>query len=448
MSTDASPSPLAYFGALSDAQLASVAASPSPSLNSLLSSSRAFVSGANSASAATSTPPHVHVIFGNEACDFDSIVSAIVLAWYLRSVHAGSSASHVFVPMLPISREDLALRGEADFALRQAGVDPTLLLFQEDVDLRRISQSHALSVILVDHNQLKASQAWLAPHVAAILDHHEDMRLYPRTHHADLRQIEVVGSCTSLIGEMILARAPCLLSETNFAREIDPTLAPAPIGVLTLLLQTLLLDTNDMSVETKKATPKDVRLHAEYQSRLQHLTHAELKRRRSDISHLTTRQLLRKDVKYGDNVSYPHMVCSVPCGVRGWTDKDADMMKTVATSARDESLKFVVLLTSHTDSAGAFRREITLIVPREKEGEDASGATATPSAALFRALTHSLESATTILDVVPADEALLAPTALAAAAASNVHVRAYTQRNLAGSRKQVAPLLEGLLSKL
>ena len=59
----------------------------------------------------TTTLPQstVNIVMGNEASDADSIISSIAYAWYLTH---RCDQKQLYVPVMNIPKEDLALRGE------------------------------------------------------------------------------------------------------------------------------------------------------------------------------------------------------------------------------------------------------------------------------------------------------------------------------------------------
>jgi len=329
---------------------------------------------ASYAPASAADPPSIdrvrlHVILGNEASDCDSIVCSIVLAWYLTALHPPHTGN-VFVPLMNLSRAELPLRGDVLWALSRAGLEAPLLWCTDEVDWPALRRRASLSAILVDHNNLSAAlEPALAHCVVGVLDHHRDEGLYPLSFERGNRRIQMpTGSCSSLLAEMILQHAPELLSEEALVRaplSTDPRSVPAPLAVATLLHYTLLLDTSCLSESAGKVTPTDARVAEAYQRILQRLSYVELHRRRNDVSLLSTAQLLAKDTKYGESVTYPHFIASIPGSLASWSARDPLILPNIESVARAKNLRFVVLLTSYTDATdvqpdgkGKFKREI------------------------------------------------------------------------------------------
>ena len=223
------------------------------------------------------------LVMGNEACDLDSIACSIA---YSRLLAQNAAADAVVAPLLPIPREDLALRPDAEHALRQAGLldsSPPAsppLLFADEVDLpglRRRLGPRRLRLVLVDHNRLspalEAADPELGLCVAEIIDHHADEGRYAERASAELgtRRVRVVGSCATMVAEEIDARGAALLGPGAHARAHslglsgrppndsadDPRKNVYPTALARLLLGAILLDTANLTPANGRTTPED-----------------------------------------------------------------------------------------------------------------------------------------------------------------------------------------------
>ncbi|XP_027830400.1 exopolyphosphatase PRUNE1 isoform X5 [Ovis aries] len=222
----------------------------------------------------------IHVVLGNEACDLDSMVSALALAFYLAKT---TEAEEVFVPVLNIKRSELPLRGDNVFFLQKIHIPESLLIFRDEIDLHALHQAGQLTLILVDHHVLPKSDAALEEAVAEVLDHRPiDQRHCPPCPVS----VELVGSCATLVAERILQGAPEILDRQTAA----------------LLHGTILLDCVNMDLKIGKATLKD----SHYVEKLEALfpdlpsrndIFDSLQKAKFDVSGLTTEQMLRKDQK-------------------------------------------------------------------------------------------------------------------------------------------------------
>ncbi|CAL9706052.1 unnamed protein product [Knipowitschia caucasica] len=226
----------------------------------------------------------VHVVLGNEACDMDSMVCALVYGYLL---HMSGGGRGVVIPLLNIPAQDFVLRSDSVALLRKSGLSPELLLFRDQVDLRRIRRERGLWLTLVDHNVLADSDSYLEGAVVEVIDHHKLERVVTaETAASCLITVETVGSCATLVTEKLLQRAPELLD----------------LNVATLLYGTILVDCVDLAPEAGKVTPKDSEVVHELETKVQSLPQrselfTELQDQKFNVHGLNSEQMLRKDLK-------------------------------------------------------------------------------------------------------------------------------------------------------
>ncbi|XP_016047383.1 exopolyphosphatase PRUNE1 isoform X2 [Erinaceus europaeus] len=222
----------------------------------------------------------LQVVLGNEACDLDSVVSALALAFYLAKTN---EAEEIFVPVLNIQRSELCLRGDVVFFLQKIGIPESLLIFRDEIDLHALHQAGWLTLILVDHHVLPKNDAALEETVAEVLDHRPiEQRHCPPCPVS----VELVGSCATLVTERILQGAPEILDRQTAA----------------LLHGTIILDCVNMDPKIGKATPKDTKYVEKLEALFPDLPKRNnifdsLQKAKFDVSGLTTEQMLRKDQK-------------------------------------------------------------------------------------------------------------------------------------------------------
>ncbi|XP_066424337.1 exopolyphosphatase PRUNE1 [Molothrus aeneus] len=223
----------------------------------------------------------IHVVMGNEACDLDSTVSALALAYFLAQTTPAPKAA--FVPVLNIPRADFALRTETAFLLRERGIPAASLLFRDEIDLGRLHHAGLLSLTLVDHHVLPGADAALEEAVVEVLDH----RPLERARGPPCQvTVEPVGSCATLVTERILQGPPGVLDRTTAA----------------LLHGTILLDCINLKPAAGKVTPRDVACVSLLEERFPELPARDavfgaLQAAKFDVTGLTTEQMLRKDLK-------------------------------------------------------------------------------------------------------------------------------------------------------
>ncbi|KAF7708860.1 exopolyphosphatase PRUNE1 isoform X1 [Silurus meridionalis] len=219
----------------------------------------------------------LHVVLGNEACDIDSMVSALTFAYFLsKTVDSGKAV----VPMLNIPRAELPLRSDNTFLLRESGLSQDYLLFRDEVDLHSLKN---LTITLVDHNVLPVADRTLENAVVEVIDHHRLDRTLSTSCQVTT---ETVGSCATLITERIVQKAPDLLDQQ----------------VAQLLYGAIITDCVNMAPEAGKVTPKDSQYVILLESRFPKLPprsilFQSLQNAMFDVSGLTTEQMLLKDMK-------------------------------------------------------------------------------------------------------------------------------------------------------
>ncbi|KAK2845219.1 hypothetical protein Q5P01_011878 [Channa striata] len=221
-----------------------------------------------------------HVVLGNEACDVDSMVSALAYAYFLTKT---AQSKMLAIPLLNIAQSDLVLRSDNVFLLRHTNLSPDLLLFRDQLDLRALHRTGRLQLTLVDHNVLPSSDSDLEEAVVEVIDHHllerESSLSCPVT-------LETVGSCATLVTERIIQKAPQIL---------DQQLAQ-------LLYATVVLDCVNMAPAAGKVTPKDSQYAAALEKQFPALPQRgtlfqALQNAKFDVSGLNTEQMLSKDMK-------------------------------------------------------------------------------------------------------------------------------------------------------
>jgi len=290
------------------------------------------------------------------------MASAIAYAWF-ASVAKQSNT----VPLIQTLHPDLPLRAENLYALSISGLgDDSNSPEKLDVlcldDLPGSSPFPSHKFALVDHNRLEPRFAKDNPNatVVSVIDHHKDEELYKDT--ANPRIIKVpTGSCASLVADLINTQ-----SSTEVA--IIPELA-------TLLICSIVIDTNGLKPGGKAEDPDrqamayllprstfvplpapvtDIGPGTDFNAIpvLKDLT-KKLKTRKDDVSHLGTRDLLRRD--YKENTLTPSWakdsqiqvgLASVPTDFKSWIPRDKGFYGAVEGWIKERQLAALVILTS------------------------------------------------------------------------------------------------------
>jgi len=110
------------------------------------------------------------IVTGNEACDLDSVASAIGYAYLANRLAANSGQR--FAAIVQTLRNDLALRPENIASFEDSNIDVNNLITLEDLPQPR-SVLSSLTFAIVDHNVLSPEFGPNAK-VVSVLDHHDE----------------------------------------------------------------------------------------------------------------------------------------------------------------------------------------------------------------------------------------------------------------------------------
>jgi len=217
------------------------------------------------------------IVLGNESADLDSVVSALMMAYYQ---HLTDPLAPIPLPVVNIPRQEMRLRTDILFLMKRLNIDLTKLTFVDEIDLSNPANSQTFSLTLVDHNQLAPHQAHLNNHVTAIIDHHIETGRYDETVKKTIRP---VGSTATLIGYLFIQNHPETLGR-NLARFL---LAP-------ILVDTRLLKDPVKTTPLDQTTAKWLQTKAELNVTV---FYDLLQGKKSMLSHLTAKEILKKDFK-------------------------------------------------------------------------------------------------------------------------------------------------------
>jgi len=357
------------------------------------------------------------VVLGNESCDLDSAVSALVYGYYLQ-FNRGNNVT--VIPVLNISRADFPLRTEVTFLLNEYELLQNSLTFRDEIDLEGLCNDKRLKLHLVDHNRL-FNDPQFEDVVVDIVDHHKDERA-PTAAGTTARclchcRIEMVGSCCTLVAETIFRESPDFLTS-------DAAIVP-------LLLGTILLDTVNLSEQAGRATPKDAemvrRLHALRPHLDLNVIFGNLQNAKFDVSMLATVDLLRKDMKSVHGVSsspslghFSVAVSSIAMHLEKFLRR-VNVEQDMEDFAKKYEYSLIVLMGINTNIKGDVERQL----------------------GVYSTNTGQLDMITSCLHSISLD---LHPLKLPGVKLSNMVV--FVQSNVKASRKQVLPALTEFLKSL
>eukprot|EP01138_Halocafeteria_seosinensis_P000698 gb/GECG01000714.1/.p1 GENE.gb/GECG01000714.1/~~gb/GECG01000714.1/.p1 ORF type:complete len:502 (+),score=57.52 gb/GECG01000714.1/:1-1506(+) len=405
-----------------------------------------------------------HLVVGNQACDADSIISAISYAYVkqIEMIHEGDTNSfiesdvedaaqsfpHIYAPIISCEREDFVLRREATYLLELAGVDTSLLTFLDDVDFKMWESSFCLdstekvqypqaALALVDHNAPEGpfANSWWESATEEIVDHHRDDRKVDHVT-GSARSISFneslgkgVGSTCTLVAEAASKRVP-------FVLEQEPALTK-------ILMGTILLDTVNCSESAGKTTAKDKEVIeklkkaiAPYPGFEPNAVFSELLRQKSDPkfwASLTPRQCLQYDFKRfhaGASGSVAVGISSILKPIEQLLDVSTEdgsvspqTIRSMEEFAAERDLTLVLVMSAVFEPK--MKRQVLLFEP------SFNGPTQ-----FFEAAKNSLEKSET-LQLVPH----------ASVTTQDKRLRVWEQHNTKASRKALAPIVVDAVSQ-
>ncbi|XP_068236710.1 exopolyphosphatase PRUNE1 isoform X2 [Palaemon carinicauda] len=310
------------------------------------------------------------------------------------------------VPSLNIQQEDYPLKTEVSYWLSKHGVTQEHIIFRNELDLAR-EKALDVKLTLVDHNVQAINDKDLEPLVVSILDHHKLERPNPENVRDGIR-IEMVGSCSTLVAEEVLEKLPDILDNTTAS----------------LLYGTIILDTVNLNKEAKRVTAKDIEVCQHLQSRMNFEPNnndifKELTAAKSDVSNLTSEELLRKDVKVVEGCDLKIAIPSIPMSVKRYLEQPG-VSETLKHHCAKHDYAVIVIMG--------------ITITEEKVSRDI--AVYSVNDELKKKVTHHLQSASDgILQLEPMDISVECGLV-------------YIQKNHAASRKVVLPLIREWLCQM
>ncbi|KAJ8704987.1 hypothetical protein PYW08_012307 [Mythimna loreyi] len=316
------------------------------------------------------------LVVGNESCDLDSAVCALVFANFLTwqynkirckvctKAHRGEvdmpRKEDIFVPVLNVDRSDYELKTEVVYYFRSKGINDSNLVFRDDYDFEALLNKSKSKVVLVDHHVLSKKDKFFAPFVTEIIDH-RPLDKSDWIYREDVRStIETVGSCCTLVAQRIKDLSALMAKDVDFFNS-------CPLCI-EMLRATIILDTVNFSTDLNKATPhdKDIMQFLESLMKGNNLEadrqreHDALIAARKNVSNLTPAQLLKKDVKIVGDVLIP----SFPILVKEFLKRPGSL-EAVSEALQKNNCSVALLLGM--DLTEGLQRDTALYSPRTPE---------------------------------------------------------------------------------
>lgn len=268
----------------------------------------------------------VSFVIGNEAMDLDSLVSSLTYAYFLQQKEV--KKSHLVLAVLNLAKTDLSSRKHLLYLLKQLAIPTDHLLFWDELEAKHLP-AVGQYYHLVDHNRLAFQQSHLLPNVKSIIDHHHDNHdNYPNLQY---KLIKTVGSCSTLIWKLFNKNKLKLAGE----------------GWAKLFLAAIYIDTSQLK-NASKTTLQDI--HAS--EALLHLfsgiedLYKNLQKTQKDLSGLSFKQILYRDLKNYKDSKLRYSISSVPTS---WDMqellKDSSNLKALQELCKSKELDFCFVLS-------------------------------------------------------------------------------------------------------
>ncbi|XP_010882947.1 exopolyphosphatase PRUNE1 [Esox lucius] len=344
--------------------------------------------------------PGFRVVLGNEACDVDSMVSAVAYAYFLSVTMVPGKTP---LPVMNIPRREFSLRTDNVFLLRESGLSPDDLVFRDEVDLGALHRAGQLDLTLVDCNMLPWSDRDLEASVVEVIDHH---RLERKPSPSCAVTVETVGSCATLVTECIVQKAPEVLHQQ----------------MALLLYGTIVLDCVNMAPEAGKVTPKDSHYAALLEKRFPDLPprgalFLSLQNAKFDVSGLTTEQMLLKDMKVASGGDVKLAVSVIYMTLEAFLQRQ-NLQQELCEFSNKHSYSLVVAMTiCYNDIKEPFRQ-----------------------LAVYSSNTLYREQVSQALEQARSPSLSLSPMS-----SPYSDIKAYLQGNTLASRKKVLPIIKDFL---
>jgi exopolyphosphatase len=369
------------------------------------------------------------------------------------------------MPVLNIPAADIKLRPEYLALLPYANVEPEILITLDDLppseSLESKLRPENTRWILVDHNALQgALGSTYANRVCGVIDHHEDEHKVPKNTGDEPRIIEKCGSCTSLVTTYCMESWDKISSQgspsgaalvQDDASYIDNNTVFSALWdcqAAKLALASVLIDTNNLQNQAK-VTKHDVDAAKYLEAKIMASTQGskgfnrdqlfqEISDAKQDIGRLKLHDILRKDYKQWLEGSQAIGVSSVVKNIdflvnkavqEGFgTEKSKAFLQATRSFAKNRKLGIFAIMTTSTSANGDFQRELFLLATNAESVQAASKFAANSTTELGLADWHG--------------------------SANGIHHaedgcwwKLWQQHNVQHSRKRVAPLLRGAMSR-
>ncbi|KOX78499.1 Epithelial discoidin domain-containing receptor 1 [Melipona quadrifasciata] len=295
-----------------------------------------FLSASRAAVLNLSAYKRIRIVRGNETCDLDSAVSTLIQAFseYLDGIES-KETDLATIPLMNIPKREYRVKTEVVFFFELHNIPSDLLIFRDEIDLKALMENTKikLEVVLVDHHNLSDEDMYLMDSVVKIIDHRprDERWSWPgREIH-----LESVGSCATLVARNLFDKHPQIIDSQ----------------ISSLLRGPILIDTCNFAKEANRATVVDVEVtnaleKAGSLSLDRDKVFNEIVEAKSDISKLTTDDLLIRDLKITNGIP----IVGLPMLVKDFLDLQESRLEGLGNFAKCRNTTLVILIGLKLDS--------------------------------------------------------------------------------------------------
>lgn len=232
----------------------------------------------------------IRIVLGNQSCDLDSAVCALVQGLFqYYDVQKENRSNVAVIPVMNIFEKEFRVKTEVLYYLKHHKVPLSLLTFRDQIDLHALNVDNKLELVLVDHHTLTDEDSSLADSVVEIIDHRPQDAAWNWT--GKRINLQTVGSCATLVAKTVLEKHPNLIDSQ----------------ISNLLRGPILVDTCNFSREADRATPTDFEVIQSLEEvgsldTERDVVYREILSAKTDISGLTPGDLMIKDLKVVNGV--------------------------------------------------------------------------------------------------------------------------------------------------
>lgn len=294
----------------------------------------------------------LHAVIGQDVADVGSVASTIMYAFYL---HESLNDSQLCtVPIINMKSTDLNMHAEVKWLLGSCQIDPSSLIFIDEIDLTYYDLFGSLKLVLLNGHKIPTKLEAIKEALVEIFNCKQANSLYPQVDNVTIGQD---CSCCTLIAEKFALASPENLAGQGFSR---------------LLLSGILLDTGNLT--NAQCTTKD-----KYMATLLikgagrfgcNGLYQILKYKKFDISELKVREILRKDFKkwtrvagkpdnIGSRMTVSHIgMSSIGISIGQLLAHEVSAAEEVILFQKQEKLRLLMVVSGYYDEQKKFKREI------------------------------------------------------------------------------------------